>query len=1298
MATLVLQAAGQAVGGFLGPVGAIVGRAAGALVGNAIDQQLFGDNRTRTVGQIDDLTIQTASEGNPIPKVYGRMRLAGTVIWATDFEEHQATSSVGGKGGGPKVREYSYTANFAVGLCEGPIARIGRIWADGEPLDLADIRFRVHEGHSDQEPDPLIEGIEGVAPAYRGLAYVVFEQLPVGPFGNRLPQLTFEGIRPVGSLEKQIRAVTIIPGASEFGYHPDAVRRQLGPGEAIADNRHIGIAASDLDASLDELQALCPNLERVALVVAWFGDDLRVGSCTLTPRVEARNRDTDVDWSVAGERRDTAELVSATDERPNYGGTPSDNAVFAAIQAIKARGLKVVFYPFILMDVPPGNGLEDPYGGSEQAPFPWRGRVTVSPTPSRIGSPDGTATAEAAVASFVGAASAEHYSGSADTVDYSGPAEWSFSRMMLHYARLTMQAGGVDAFLVGSELRGLTTIRGSSGYPFVDALAELIREVRAIVGPQTKLSYAADWSEYFGHKPGDPEENNFDFHLDPIWADRDVDFVGIDNYWPLADWRDGSHRDEAIASDPYDLAYLMGNVAGGEGYDWFYADEADRDAQNRTPIVDAAYNKPWVYRYKDLAGWWSNRHHNRVDGREVAQPTSWIAGMKPVWFTEVGCPAIDRGANQPNVFYDPKSAESALPYYSSGRRDDAIQRAHVGAILSAYDPQASGLADRVNPVSSVYGGRMVELTGIHVWTWDARPWPAFPQRSDVWSDGLNWERGHWLNGRLGGCPIGDLAAAMFTDWGLAPPVVDGVPVVLDGFLVAGPQSLRSVLEPLLVSVSAVAADTGTAIRIVGLGRPGSMTLTEADLVEMNDRAPLVGQTREEAANLPVEVRLRYFDSGRSFQVASARYRPQIGSARQTDVVSVPASMNDGLAAELSELGLAVRWAGRTTFRFALPPSKLSVLPGDIVSLDYGGLSQEVVVEEIEDLGYRLLTARSVDRTVQRVMPVGGSSERPAVPSTVSPPVAFGLNLPRIDANVPDHTAWIGVFSRPFPAPMGVWRAVPGGSFQLLRTIERPASLGEAVSAVPPGPTGRWHYGGHMDVRLYNARVSSAPDVDVLNGQNALAVRSASGVWEVIQFRDARLIGERTYRLSALLRGQLGTDDATAAGIAKGAPVALLDGTLATLRIDADEIGLTRTYRVGPLSEGVGGRNVTTFDFVGTGRALIPYSPRHGDALLRTSDQSLLLSWIGRTRVGGDGWSASGQALGGTDERYRLEILDESSVVRSVDTTQPFYRYSLVDQRTDFGEMLRSVTYRVSQISSGFGPGVPYEVTVDVREP
>ena len=55
--------------------------------------------------------------------------------------------------------------------------------------------------------------------------------------------------------------------------------------------------------------------------------------------------------------------------------------------------------------------------------------------------------------------------------------------MVLHYANLAMEEGGVDAFLIGSELASLTRVRSASGvYPAVDALVALAADVKAIVG------------------------------------------------------------------------------------------------------------------------------------------------------------------------------------------------------------------------------------------------------------------------------------------------------------------------------------------------------------------------------------------------------------------------------------------------------------------------------------------------------------------------------------------------------------------------------------------------------------------------------------------------------------------------------------------------------------------------------------------------------------------------------------------------------------------------------------------------
>lgn len=373
MATLLLQAAGAAVGSLFGPLGTIVGRAVGGLAGYTVDQALFGQRREGA--RLSDLTPQTSTEGTPIPRLYGRARISGQVIWATNYEEVSSTS--GGKGGlGGGTTTFSYYANFAIGLCEGPIAAIGRVWADGQPFDLSTVTARIYTGTAAQGTDSLIEAKQGDTPAYRDTAIVVFERLPLANFGNRIPQLSFEILKPVAGIESGIRAVTLIPGATEFGYSPDVVKEVTSPGNSTPVNRHIDGSTSDWQAALDDLQATCPNLERVALVVAWFGDDLRAADCTLMPAVTNRTTENSPAWGAAGLTRATARLASTYDGKPAFGGTPSDASVIAAIRNLNDRGLKVTLYPFIMMDVPAGNGLADPYGGAEQAAYPWRGSIT----------------------------------------------------------------------------------------------------------------------------------------------------------------------------------------------------------------------------------------------------------------------------------------------------------------------------------------------------------------------------------------------------------------------------------------------------------------------------------------------------------------------------------------------------------------------------------------------------------------------------------------------------------------------------------------------------------------------------------------------------------------------------------------------------------------------------------------------------------------------------------------------------------------------------------------------------------
>ncbi len=178
-------------------------------------------------------------------------------------------------------------------------------------INLGQFTHRIYLGDDAQTPDSLIEAVQGSdnAPAYRGTAYIVFERLPLEPFGNRLPQLAFEVFRAVDSFEELVKAVTIIPGSSEFAYEPAKVFRQIAPGTTLPENIHTHTGTSDWHAAIDDLERGLPNVARASLVVSWFGNDLRAGTCELKPGVE-------IDDEGDRRRKYGASLVSIAARRP----------------------------------------------------------------------------------------------------------------------------------------------------------------------------------------------------------------------------------------------------------------------------------------------------------------------------------------------------------------------------------------------------------------------------------------------------------------------------------------------------------------------------------------------------------------------------------------------------------------------------------------------------------------------------------------------------------------------------------------------------------------------------------------------------------------------------------------------------------------------------------------------------------------------------------------------------------------------------------------------------------------------
>jgi hypothetical protein len=775
-----------------------------------------------------------------------------------------------------------------------------------------------------------------------------------------------------------------------------------------------------------------------------------------------------------------------------------------------------------------------------------------------------------------------------------------------------------------------------------------------------------------------------------LWASTAIDVVGIDYYAPLADWRDGSaHLDRQIAASIYDVDYLAGNLRGGDAYDWFYADDAARAAQMRTPITDGL-GKPWLFRVKDMWNWWSNAHHERVGGVELGAPTGWVPQSKPIWLTEIGCAAVDKGANQPSVFPDPKSAESGQPYFSTGKRDDLIQRRMLEAVLQTFDP-THGATLTNNPVSSVYGGRMLEPSAIHLWTWDARPYPFFPAALDVWSDGPNWETGHWLSGRLGGAPLDALIAAILDDAGIGDYETTALGEGPDGYVIDRPMSPRAAIEPLTLAYAFEAAEEGSIIRFRPRGGDPVLALTEDDLLLPDDAAP-VRLVRAQETELPREVSIGYTDAEADYRRAAVTSRRLVGGSARASHADLSVITNDAAAERRAEIWLQDLWAGRETADFALPPSALALTPGDIVALDAGGRTRTLELREIVDTEQRRVRARAIDVDVFTLAPGLPRRPPPVAPPPLGPVHVEVLELPALPGDDPPVLAHLAVFADPWPGPVAIWRSLDdGASYQHFAIVSAPAIVGETLDDLPAGPSSRWDKVARARVKLYGGALASASDLRVLTGANAAAVQRPDGAWEILQFANAVLTADRTYELSRLLRGELGSEVSIDAPLAAGAPFVVLDPHLTPLARGADAIGRRMKLRIVAASRDHGDPSAVEIDLRPGSRAFQPLAPVHLAARRETG--GVRFTWRARKRGLAGVSFAARPDVGEASEAYELEILSGSSVLRTLSATTPSALYATSDETLDFGSAQSSFSVRIYQMSAAVGRGMPAIATL-----
>lgn len=1213
MATIVLQTAGTVAGTAVGgPIGGFIGGQIGRIAGGTIDNAIFGPTKlaAREGARLENLAVQTSTYGKMLPILYGTVRIAGNIIWARPIKETRVTTTVssGGKGSGSEVEQdqinYTYSVTLAIALCEGVIDEVVRVWADAKQLNLSQGTYRLFKGDETQTPDTLIESFEGVdkTPAYRGTAYVVIEDFLLADYGNRIPNFTFEVKRKVldsdngDILENMITAMVMIPGSGEFVY--DTITQTKVPGYDISGtwvqqgnkthiNQNNGNGKADALVALDQLIATCPNLEWIALVVTWFGDNLDAGSCVIKPAVEYQTgAKTEPDtWSAATFTRATARQITLdVENRPVYGGTPSDACVLRYLQAIRARGLKVMVYPMFFMDTPNK---------------PWRGRVTGSATD---------------VANFFTKTN-------------------GYNAFINHYANLTKN--DCDAFVIGSELIGLTKVYTGTttrSYPAVSALVSLAATVKSTVGSGVKVTYAADWSEY--HHTDDGWYN-----MDPLWACASIDVVGIDAYFPLSN----------SPQNGYATQDVIDGWTSGEGYGFYYTDPA------RT--TTASLSAP--YAWKNIDWWWKHTHTN-----PNGLTTAWVPESKKIWFTEYGFPSVDGAINQPNVFYDPNSSESYFPRFSRGRVDFRAQRQ---GLLGTEKMWA--------------GSEMIENK--FIWTWDARPYPYYPDLLNVWGDGNLWKTGHWVTGKLGLSGLSAIVRDICLRAGLDANVIDTTRLneLVDGYALVDQTTARKAIENLQAAFYFDAVESDDVLRFIPRGNETVATIVEDEIIPQDGKTLAI--TRRQELELPREVDVLYLNRLTDYQTGAQRALRSTGDTDDIETLSLPIVMGDQQAKNVADIRLYTRWLERTQYQLSVPLQYAKLEPTDVIgvgghtlritNVDYSGagvLKLKAVAEEIAT--YDVYSVPASAQTQTNTLATNGLTQLqildiPALPSddTNAATIRF--------VSSGEMAGWQGAV---------LYRSDDGGAnYTLLGSLDA-GIMGVATSVLGSGATHIKDEVNSVTVSLIDGELSSISEIALLNGGNAALLGD-----EIIQFQTAELLSPNSYRLSNLLRGRLGTEHTINTHAVTKRFVFLGEGLFSATA----PIGLSRKYK--PVSIGSTLNATTANDFTFTAQCLKPYAPVH-IAGSRDGGGNISITWVRRARVNGGWLDNTDIPLNEQSELYDVEILNGVNVVRvfsNIPTSA--LNYTAIDQTADFGSAQASVSIKIYQLSARVGRGVAAQAVV-----
>lgn len=630
--------------------------------------------------------------------------------------------------------------------------------------------------------------------------------------------------------------------------------------------------------------------------------------------------------------------------------------------------------------------------------------------------------------------------------------------------------------------------------------------------------------------------------------------------------------------------------------------------------------------------------------------------------------------------------------------------------------------------SLIRGGRVIQIdtaTGEVVTdeTWPLAVREAGLQIYDGLSDSLVVQTVNsgltrlFLNRGSGqGETVGTIVADLCARAGLGLADIDTTELddVVPGYVLARAGSVRSAIEPLAQAFFFDGVESDDQLHFRLRGRAPVATLNPDLLISVgSDTASAWREERKQEVDLPERLNVLFMDPGADYQQGAQAVKrisqphATMASRRQTSV-ELPMALTPDTAKTIAAKALWSAWIERSTHEARLTSDYLRLEPTDVVDITLpNGTSHRVRIERVDigaDYSVALKAVSQEAASYTASLTADGGSGRP--PQLLAGDPATELILPDLPLlrDIDDTTgsgsrvyAFTGGYGTPTWPGASLYRSPDGLSWSLATRGRNEMAWGAAQNALG-APTSPFATDEMNSLRVFMAtggdRLESVTQEALLNGANAALLIKSNGEPEILQFREAALQPDGSYVLSGLLRGRRGTDIYCAGHQVGETFVLLEEATAARLTLALGDLGLARAWRA--IGNGQLFDEAQTVTRVHSGRDLKPYAVAHPKVTVSGAD--LVLSWIRRTRIGGELRDGTGTVpLAETLEAYEVDILSGPSgaVLRTLASNAASATYSAAAISDDFGAMPATLSVVIYQLSGVIGRGLPRAVTLSI---